>query len=89
MTTSNPRLWGIGAAGFLVGAVFTSIVGAVAAIAAFIYAGGPVADEWQCSKGEYPIVAPEGGSQCLPYGAVMPRGWTAMPKGNQPLSVDQ
>lgn len=75
--------------GFLVGLIVTLVAAAVLAVTLFIVSGGPVADEWDCSKGEYPAFNQRGGSACFTYGERLPRGWTAYPKGNQPLGVNQ
>ena len=89
MTTRAPLPWPYSLAGFLTGVVVSFAGGAVLAVVIFIYSGGPVADEWTCSKGEAPIVHPDGGSQCLTYGDPMPAGWSADPVGNQPLGAGQ
>ncbi len=89
MTTRPPLPRAYVLAGFLTGVVVAFVGGAVFAVALFIYSGGPLADEWACSKGEAPIVHPDGGAQCLTYGDPMPVGWTADPAGNQPLGADQ
>ena len=89
MTSRTQLPWTYGLAGFFTGVAVAVVGGAVLAIAIFIYSGGPVGDEWSCKRGEAPIVHPDGGSQCLTYGDPMPSGWTADPRGNQPLGAGQ
>jgi hypothetical protein len=43
-------------------------------------------DEWQCSEGEAPITYDEGGRDCEPVGAQLPRGARWDPLGNRPFS---
>lgn len=48
--------------------------------------GVPLMDEWQCSQGEAPIIYAEGGSNCAPSGARLPRNARWDPLGNRPFS---
>ncbi len=76
--------WALLITGFVAGLAATFALSGVLVLAVFILSGGPLADEWICSKGEFPATAePGGGSQCIAYGEALPPGWTADPDGNQ------
>lgn len=65
--------------GFVIGFLVSGVLLGVAGIVLFVVSGGPVADEWACSRGEFPT-----STGCLPYGTRVPAGNTAYPNG--PLS---
>lgn len=57
----------------------------MAALAAFILSGGPLANEWVCSQGYAPANNRAGGSACFKEGSDLPPGYTWDPAGNHPL----
>ena len=73
-----------GLGGLVTGLAVGLLLSLVAAVVAFILLGGPVADGWTCSRGEFPATNPQGGKECFPYGRIVPPGWHADRQGNQP-----
>lgn len=67
----------------LLGLVCGALLSVLVPLGYFIASGGPLADEWDCVKGEFPATDPQGSTFCLPYGTVLEAGWTADPRGNQ------
>ncbi len=81
------RPWSAVIGGAAAGVAAGLILASGVALAWFVLSGGPVANEWDCIRGEYPATSRDGGRACFSYGEHVPSGWTADPAGNQPLGV--
>lgn len=62
--------------GTVIGFGTAVVLSGVVALTLWFVGGGPVSDEWICSRGEYTT-----GNDCRPYGEPVPAGQTAYPNG--------
>ena len=69
-------------------AVVAAGVVTIGGLAAFLTVSGtPLVDEWQCARGEAPVVHAGGGS-CAEKGAALPDDARWHPLGNRPLTCE-
>lgn len=68
-------------AGLALGLAAALVTCAVASVAYFFLSGGPLANEWTCSRGEFPVRNAQGGAYCALYGERVKPGETAHPNG--------
>lgn len=67
----------------IVAAIALAVAGAVAA---FIFSGGPVANEMACSRGQAPADNQQGGGECFDTDSELPGGYTWDPRGNYEIN---